>query len=112
MKDITKLREAVKGLKAQRDILDHDIALAERLLRQMQSQNFIEANGVTARDVELSTRDDKSWFGDIDMFNSWIRTNNCKKRFAEWNGSLHYVSDLLADKFQPTPARIDDVPPS
>ena len=110
MKDTTKNEEALKGLKARRAILQRDIDLMERMLKKNRSQNFIEANDISFSDVEMSSGDDKPYFGSARKFGFWLRNNKCSKRFAEWNGRLHYTSELIVGIYKPTPGRVEYIP--
>jgi len=72
------------------------------------SIEFIRVNRITADDVELSSGDDKPWFGNVISFIIWLRANT-KKRFAEWNSRLYFTSDLLANRTLETPGRLEHV---
>lgn len=110
MRDTTEHEAAISTLKGERKTLEAKLTLLDRELRQMQSKNFIEANGITLSDVEMSSGDDKPWFYNIDTFMCWLKKHQILKQFAEWNGYLHYTRDLIAGASKPTPGRMDDIP--
>lgn len=77
------------------------LAMMDRLRmqrRELESKAFIAANRITKADVELSSGDDKPWFGVIDEFVTWLKAQPSHKRFAEWNERIYYTTDLLAGK--------------
>ena len=70
----------------------------KRERRRLASLAFIEANGITKADVESSSGDGKPWFGVLSEFVVWLRTQSTLKRFAEWNETIYFTSDLLSGK--------------
>lgn len=72
------------------------------------SKEFICINKLTKRNVEMSSGDDKPYFGLIRDFIGWMRDNNCTKLCAEWNGTIYFTSDLLAGRMpHDMPGRIE-----
>ena len=73
------------------------------------SRQFIAVNGITAEDVESSGGEGKPWFGDVVTFANWMKSTGSQKRWAEWNGSIHFASDLRSGRWSNTPALARDV---
>ena len=65
--------------------------------RTLKSQEWIDANGVTLDDIETPDGDDKPWFGDVWTFVEWLKANS-SKRFASWNETIYFQSDLKEGK--------------
>ena len=65
--------------------------------RTLKSREWIDANNVTLDDIETPGGDDKPWFGDVWTFTEWLK-NNSQKRFASWNETIYFQSDLKAGK--------------
>lgn len=100
---LVQIDEQLKPLLAQRDKLKSD-------RRVLLSKSFIEANHITKDDVELSSGDNKPWFGQISQFVEWLKAQPAHKRFAEWNETIYFTTDLLAGKMPPDmPTSIDDL---
>lgn len=80
-----------------------------REIDRLESQQWIEANGVTREQVQ--TPDDTGeWFGVLDKFVDWLKKQENPKRFAEWNGRLYFTSELIAGRWERDPkGRIDDL---
>ena len=98
--ELTSLEAQLKLLMARRGVLR----------RQLASKAFIAANGITKADVELSSGDDKPWFGMVSEFVKWLKTQSSHKRFAEWNETIYFTTDLLAGKMpEDMPATIREL---
>lgn len=67
----------------------------EGFLEQIKSEAFISENRITKDDVQLSHGDDLPWFGHITNFVDWLRKTNCKRPWAEWNGTLYSTKRLI-----------------
>ena len=109
MSEIQKLKNAIAILTTQIDTMSGQRSKIEYKLRTLESQEFIRVNRITKDDVELSefTVTDRYW-GHVNDFAGWLRVNS-KKMFAEWNGELHFQSDLKQGYFKPTAGRWEDV---
>ena len=99
---IAKLTAKIEPLKEQRYELEYK-------LRTDESKEFILVNSITKDDVEVSEYDETNrYFGHVKKFAGWLSLNSTK-RFAEWNGQLHFQSDLKGGYFKPTAGRLEDV---
>lgn len=65
--------------------------------RTLKSQEWFAANNVTLNDIETPDGDEKPWFGDVWTFAEWLKENS-QKRFASWNETIYFQSDLKAGK--------------
>lgn len=82
----------------------------EREERRLRSQAFIDANGVTRWNIEMSSGDDKPRFQMITGFADWMRKANCQKRFCEWNGFIYFTAEVLAGRLdRDAPGRVEDL---
>lgn len=108
LKEKLKMGTTLEQMKAQRDELSRRIEKMEEAKRREAGRAFVEKHGITMADVELSDGKGKPWFGDISTFIEWLRDNSTKP-FVEWNTQIHHRALLLAGKFDPTPATLDDV---
>ena len=86
--------------------------LFTRIKRKLESKAFIASNHVTLDDVQLSKGADLplGMSGTVWNFADWMRANGTSKRFAEWKGELHFVGDLLANRWVYLWARVEDIP--
>lgn len=66
-------------------------------MRELKSREWIAANNVTIDDIETPEGDGKPWFDDLWRFAEWLKWNS-QKRFASWNGTIYFQSDLKAGK--------------
>lgn len=80
-----------------------------RQLSEEKSREFIRVNQITLADVQPCDGDGLPYFGMVSTFATWLRRTECPKRFAVWNGQLHFVSDLLSGRFTNTGALIEHV---
>lgn len=79
-------------------------------LREALSREWVAANGVTMKDVQLSSGDGVPWFDHIQDYANWLAENSTR-RWAEWNGRLYYAAELMAGKMHPNAAGlIEHVP--
>lgn len=80
-------------------------------LRKMKSKQWIETNEVTRDQIEMSSGDDRPWFGHVGEFVKWLKQRRgILKRFAEWNGRIYLTADLLAGRFSgDAPGCVDDL---
>lgn len=108
--DSHKLKQEIEKLRA--ELAPKEIAMRrlERDYRDALSREFISANGITADQVELSSGESKPYFGHIREFIKWLIWQRPRKRWAEWNGTLYRVSDLIANNWSESPARVHHVP--
>lgn len=85
------------------------IEAIDRELRKAKSVEFIADNGITKADVELPGGHADLYFHTIDLFIDWLRKFS-KKNWAEWNGRIYLVSDLLNNRMPDMPGDFDDLP--
>lgn len=76
--------------------------------RHKDSRDFISANRITLEAVEMSDGPGKPRFGHIADFVEWLKTNSTK-RWAEWNMTIYFQSDLKAGRMPEMPAVIYDL---
>ena len=82
---------------------------AKRDAQNIRAKEFININGIRRADVEMSSGDDKPWFGVIYEFTAWLKEHS-KKNWAEWNHVIYRTSDLTNGRMPPNmPATIDDL---
>lgn len=100
---LAEISEQLKPLLLRKEVLEQE-------RRELASRAFIEANAITKDDVELSSGDGKPYFTFVHQFVEWLRSKNKCKRFAEWNGTIYFTSDLLSRRMPgDRPARIEDL---
>lgn len=107
MDDQEQLVRELHGLMNQRCEIDAKIGKIERQLDDYRSREFIRVNHITKDDVFVP----EAWCGTFWQLSKHILNNRGIKccRFCEWNGRLHYTSDVAVGKFAPTHAKIGDV---
>ena len=76
--------------------------------RRLKAKEFIRVNGITKENVETSATDDKPWFYEISHFIEYLRANSTKT-WAEWNGQIHAVSDLVKNRWSNTGVCMEDL---
>lgn len=101
--EINQIQAQMRPLMQRLDQLNHQ-------LRKEKSAEWIRVNNVRLSDVELSSGDDKPWFGMVSEFANWLKDNSTK-RYAEWNDRIYHTSDLVAGRLPDMPATIDDITP-
>mgnify|MGYP001260578958 CR=1 FL=1 len=102
-KELEQLAIQLKPLHEREDQL-------QRQKRECLAKSFITANKITNADVELSSGDGKPYFSVISQFVVWLRSQPANKRFAEWNETIYFTTDLLAGRMPPDmPATIRDL---
>jgi len=70
----------------------------QREQSERDSKAFIATNRITRDQVEFRDGDGKPWFGHIHAFIEYMKANGCTKRWADWNGTIYYTSDLFAGR--------------
>lgn len=68
------------------------------------SRKWITEKGLTIKDVESPDDKDKPFFGHIDVFLDWIKTNSDKK-YASWNGVIFPLDDASGDAWLNYPGK-------
>lgn len=88
------LSKEIEVIEAMLKPLDERLrVLKDRFYDQM-SIEWIEANGVKKADVEMSSGEEKPWFGTVDEFAVWLGANSSKP-WAEWNGWIYKTEDVI-----------------
>lgn len=81
----------------------------EEQSRSLRAKIIIEALKITRDDVQLSRGNDVPWFSLLQKFVEWLREQPQRKRFAEWNGTLFSVPDLIQDRYIEIGVRLSDL---
>ncbi len=100
-RELHDLESQIKPLVARR-------AELERAIRKMKSQEFIRVNRIKLGDVEMSSGDDKPWFGHTEQFRLWLAQRPNQKPWCEWNHGINRTSDFINGRIDFT-ASIDDL---
>ena len=87
------------------------MATLRRKERDALSREFIAANRITREKVEMSSGDDKPWFGTAWEFGKWLATNS-QKMWGEWNGRIYHAADLANGRLPDMPGEVDHLPNS
>jgi hypothetical protein len=101
-KDLANYDARISLLVKQRDEL-------RELKRKLRAKAFIDANGITKSDVELSEGDGKPYFMTVGQFTNWLKSQPSHKRFAEWNTIIYFTTDVLTGRMPEMPATIRDL---
>ena len=105
---IQELEQRRENLDAQIRALEESRVAVIRDLRKAKSQAWFAATGVTRDMIESSSHEDE-WFGHTSVFAAWLKKYS-NKTYAEWNGRVYHVSDLLAGRLPDMPGCIEDAP--
>lgn len=108
MNTIENLNKEIASIEAQIHTLASRLETLRRQKREEESRAFIAANDIKRADVEMSYGEGKPWFGTVYDFTRWIRANS-RKNWAEWNGRIYRVSDLLNNRMPDMPATVNDL---
>jgi len=110
MKITQDIDTAITALEANIRPLQHRVDQLRDERKALLSWQFIEANNITRADVEMSSGDDRPYFGVIETFAKWMKNRGTHKRFAEWNGTIYFTTDLLNGRMpRDMPARTSDL---
>ena len=109
-RSLESIEDEIRAVKEYIESYKTKLRESEEIRRKIKSRDFIAANEITMADVELSSGDDRPYFGDVWNFAKWLKSNSAK-RFAEWNGQICFQSDLIAGKLRTEHmhATIDDL---
>lgn len=108
MRPIADIERDIESNRESLDPLLKDKKRLKEELREAKARQFIEANSITTADV-LSSEADGKWHGHITRFIESEAMQNSAMRFAEWNKTIYFRSDLLAGKMPDMPATINDL---
>ena len=104
-----ELRERIESLSAEVDNGKDELRKLKNELRELESREYIQANQITAENLELSEGEDKPYFPHIQDFSFWLLQHSDKK-YAEWNEVIMEQKDLKEGRLVYTPARVRHVP--
>ena len=95
MRTIDDIQAEIASVQQRSAPLIARLEILSRELRDTESRQWVAANKVKMSDVEMSSGDGKPWFGHVKEFITWMRENNCAKRWAEWNGAIYPTCELF-----------------
>lgn len=107
--NIEETKIEIASLEAQIKPLAEKLNTLRRQRERLESAAFIAGNKITVDDVEMSSGEGKPWFGNVSSFALWLKANKSTKRFAEWNGVIVFMSDLLNGNLIYTAGYISDL---
>ena len=96
---------ALIGKQQQTLSVQHRMLEAER--RTILSTQFIAANNIKRTDVQMSSGEGIPYHNTVWQFVDWLRQQAPLKRFAEWNHSIYFTTDLLNGDMAETGGCID-----
>lgn len=110
---IKSLQAEIDGLAAEIQPLNQDLQNCRDKLKSAKAQQWIEANGVTRDQVELSGSGRPSttpYFHDVFAFGKWL-TANSEKRFCEWNTQIFFTAEVVEQRrTRDATATVSDLP--
>lgn len=106
--NIHEIETEIKNVEAEIAPLSTKLTTLKRQLSDTTSRNFVQANGITKDQVEMSSGDGKPRFGTCWEFGKWLKANS-NKRWAQWNTMIFHTADLVAGRMPDTGGRIDDL---
>lgn len=101
--EIATLTKQIGPLVARRDEL-------RELEREMEAQQWLDANNVTRADIQLSSGDGVPQVLMREAFVDWLAKQPSPKRFVEWNTEIYRMADFMRGYLADCPATIDDLP--
>lgn len=107
MRPIGDIEHDIENTRIQIQPLMNQQGRLNKELREAKSEEFIRANDVTIDDIEMSDSNG-AYFGTIWEFTDEVLRKSTK-RFAEWNGQIHFVSDLTNGRMPKTTACVSDL---
>ena len=105
---LNELSLEIEATKAKLEPLMAQMIRLNREQAELESLDFIAVNSIRKQDVELSSGDDKPWFGTAWEFGKWLASNS-KKVWAEWNGRIYHTTDLVNRRMPDMKGRSDDL---
>lgn len=109
MKTIPELQSEISKLESEMFATTKTLNGLRRELLNAESLAFISTKKITKADVEMSSGDDRPWFGTIYEFGDWLKTTACKKVWAEWNGRIYHTTDLINHRMPEMPGCTNDL---
>lgn len=101
--EIKRLEEEMRPLERRKWVLHES-------LRCLKSIAFIRANNITLDDVEMSSGEDKPWFGICTEFGKWLKETGCQKRFCEWNHHIYFTAEVIQGRWDHSlPGCVDEL---
>ena len=112
---IAQLKTQIDAVEATASPLRKHLRNQEAARKQHLSAQFIAVSRITRDAVWWSTphadRGNAPYFGMLEQFRLWVKTQNERHTFLTWNGDIHYTDTVLAGRFEPIEAVCwDDVP--
>ncbi len=89
--------------------LNQTIALLRVEVMQLRSIYYIESNGITRSNTEITSEPGCHWHAHLDKFIEWLALQPDPKPWSDWNGLIYKTSDLLTGRMPETPARVRDL---
>ena len=107
--DIQQIDDRLKELENELKPLRDEMENLQTRRSTLVARRFIEANGITREDIEMSSGDGKPYFWHVSEFIKWMRSNNVSKNWAEWNTGIYRMSDLLNNRMPDPAAYLRDI---
>lgn len=104
-----KLKEEMAELDREINLLMEKKRLLQRAFDSTESRRYIEAMGITKLNTLFSGDPDLPWMGTVWAFRDWLKENRTSYFWAEWNGRVYRVSDLMEGRMPESPALWEDV---
>ncbi len=108
MPDLQLLEDRISALYESRIRLSRNAEPLRKEEWRLKSKLYIIQNNITKEQVHFSGPDanDGVWINTVDLFADRLKRVpvETRKKFAEWNGSIHLTSNLIEGSFLPTPA--------
>ena len=107
--DILDTKKRIEEIRLQVSPLETEARRLRQKLSGLESRQWIDENGATKGNVEMSDGSSKPYFGHIAEFAKWLKQNS-GKMFAEWNGTIYYQRDLVAGQMpRDMPGRVKEL---
>ena len=91
----TELKTEIARRRAALEPTLREIEALERQHDDAASREWLAANKVTEVQVQHSEGPDVPYHGDVYGFGKWLKASGCTKPWAEWNGRLYPVAELI-----------------
>ncbi len=101
MPTVAELDAQIAKLTAERNRLQH-------VADKNASIEFIRVNQITRDKVQMSSGQGVPWYGTLAEFGRWCRDRS-DRNWAEWNGRLHHMSDIIKGRMSDLPGKLEDV---
>ena len=98
MKDLTPIIQRINEMEEKIHPLQQAKNLLQQELEHAQSLNFIEVNRITLDDVQMSNEKGMPYHFNINDFAAWLRYHRGNKFWAEWNGTIFSIDEIISGK--------------